>query len=81
MVWLGFVPNGIHCVQSGHQAGAPCSDWGTPPGRTIYLRRRIVVQASTAYRTPMPLRRTLDDSAAAVRPKDDTSNDGVSHNP
>jgi hypothetical protein len=81
MVWWSFVPNGFPCVQSGHQAGAPCADWVTPPGRTIYLRRRIVVPPTTADRPPMPLRRTLDDSAAPVRPKDDTSNEGVSHNP
>jgi hypothetical protein len=79
MSWWRFVPNAFPCVQSGHQAGAPYADWANPPGLTIYLRRRIVVPASSADRPPMPIRRILDDSATPVRPKDDTSNEGIGH--
>ena len=79
MSWWRFVPNAFPCVQSGHQAGAPCADWNNPPGRTIYLRRRLLVPATSPDRPPMPLRRTLDDAAAPVRPKDDTSNEGLTH--
>jgi hypothetical protein len=79
MAWWRFVPNGFPCVQSGHQAGAPCGGWDTPPGQTIYLRRRIVVPETCGDRPPLPLRRTLDNSATPVRPTDDTSNEGLSH--
>ena len=79
MAWWRLAPNGIPCVQSGHQAGAPCATWCTPPGQTIYLRRRILVPASAPEHPPMPARRLLDDSAVPVRPKDDTSNEGVAH--
>jgi hypothetical protein len=73
------MPNAIPCVQAWHQAGGPCGDWGEVPGRTIYLRRRIVVPASAADRPPRPIRRVRDDSSVPVRPKDDTSNEGVRH--
>jgi len=79
MAWWRFTPNAFPCVQSGYQAGAPCADWGNPPGRTIYLRRRIVAPATGFDRPPVPIRRIRDDSAAPVRPKDDTSNEGISH--
>ena len=79
MAWWRFAANGIPCVQSGHQAGAPCDDWNNPPGRTIYLRRRIVVPSATLDRPPLPQRRNRDDAAAPVRPKDDTSNEGLTH--
>ena len=79
MAWWRFAPNGMPCVQSGHQAGGPCPDWANPPGRTFYLRRRIVVPETTADRPPLPLRRNLDDSAVPARPRDDTSNEGIGH--
>jgi hypothetical protein len=79
MAWWRFAPNAIPCVQAWHQAGGPCGDWGAVPGRTIYLRRRIVVPESAADRPPLPLRRLRDVSGAPVRPKDDTSNEGVRH--
>ena len=77
MAWWRFVPNGFPCVQSGHQTGGPCSNWANPPGQTFYLRRRIVVPATHSDRPPMLRRRTLDDAALPVRPKDDTSNEGL----
>lgn len=79
MAWWRFAANGIPCVQAWHQAGGPCGDWGAIPGRTIYLRRRIVVPESVADRPPLPVRRVRDVSGAPVRPKDDTSNEGVGH--
>ena len=79
MAWWRFAPNGIPCVQCWHQAGGPCADWASVPGRTIYLRRRIVVPQASGDRPPLPLRRILDDSSAPVRPKDDTSNEGIGH--
>lgn len=79
MAWWRFVPNGFPCVQSGHQVGGPCDDWANPPGRTFYLRRRITVPETTSDRPPPPLRRILDDSAVPLRPRDDTSNEGIGH--
>jgi hypothetical protein len=75
MAWWRFAPNAFPFVQSGHQAGMP---GGVAPGQTVYLRRRIVVPAVTGDRPPMPPRRTLDESLP-VRPKDDTSNEGLRH--
>ena len=79
MAWWRFTPNGIPCVQCGHQAGSPCPDWCNPPGQVIYLRRRLTVPECTADRPPLPLRRNRDDAAVPLRPKDDTSNEGITH--
>jgi hypothetical protein len=78
MAWWRFAPNAIPCVQSGQQQGGPYGEWTQTAGRTVYLRRRIVVPAQCADRPPMPPRLTQMPSAA-MRPKDDTSNEGVSH--
>ncbi|MFZ4397356.1 MAG: hypothetical protein ACOYOU_17215, partial [Kiritimatiellia bacterium] len=78
MAWWQFVPNAIPCVQSGRQQGGPYSRWADPPGRTVRLRRRIVVPAVCGDRPPMPAREIMLPGQA-VRPKDDTSNEGLSH--
>jgi hypothetical protein len=79
MMWWRFAPNAIPCVQSWHQVGGPCGDWQDLPGRTAYLRRRIVVPAVAGDRPPAPPRRYLDNTATPVRPRDDTSNEGMGH--
>lgn len=80
MTWWHFTPNAFPCVQSGQQHGGPYGAWADPPGRTVYLRRRIVVPETQADRPPMPPRLT-QLPAKAVRPRNDISNEGVSHHP
>ncbi len=78
MAWWAFEPNAFPCVQSGRQEGGPCDGWTEPVGRTVRLRRRIVVPEVCGDCPPLPPRITLMPSLA-VRPKDDTSNEGISH--
>jgi len=80
MTWWRFEPNAFPCVQSGQQRGGPFGDWANPPGRTVYLRRRIVVPEKHPDRPPMPPR-LMKMPVQAVRPCDDMSNEGVTHGP
>jgi hypothetical protein len=78
MQWWQFAPNGFPCVQSGQQVGGPFGGWEKPAGRTIYLRRRIVVPAGEGAWSS-PFKRRLEIRSPPVRPAGDTSNEGVGH--
>jgi hypothetical protein len=78
MAWWQFTLNAFPCVQSGQQQGGPTDGWRNPLGRTVHLRRRIVVPEVCGDRPPMP-GRVYRVPSLAVRPKDDTSNEGLSH--
>jgi hypothetical protein len=80
MAWWQFAPNAFPCVQSGQQQGGPCEGWADPPGRAVRLRRRIVVPDGSGDRPPVP-DRIFGVPSLAVRPKEDTSNEGLSHRP
>ncbi|MFO7534859.1 MAG: glycoside hydrolase family 172 protein [Kiritimatiellia bacterium] len=79
MQWWQFMPNGYPCVQSGQQVGGPVSGWERPAGRTIYLRRRIQVPSEFGAWSS-PFKRRFEIRTPAVRPANDTSNEGLHHN-
>jgi hypothetical protein len=76
MRWWQFVPNAFPCVQSGQQVGGPFGGWEKPAGRTLYLRRRIVVPSAGAPRCN-PFVRRKEIRTPPLRPVGDTSNQGV----
>lgn len=78
MAWWQFAPNAFPCVQSGLQQGGPYGSWADPLNRTVRLRRRIVVPEVCGDRPPRPARAFVS-VGLAVRPQDDTSNGGLSH--
>lgn len=78
MQWWQFTPNAFPCVQSGSQVGGPVGGWDQPAGRTIYLRRRITVPAVPGARCNPFVRCKEIDRTPAVRPANDTSNEGLS---
>ena len=78
MAWWQFMPNAFVCVQSGQQQGGPYENWTKPLNKTVRLRRRIVVPEVCGDRPPRSAR-LYHMPSLAVRPKDDTSNQGLSH--
>lgn len=73
MAFWRFMPNGVPCVQSGQQEGGPFPGWADQAGRSVRIRRKIVVPDAAGDRPPMPPR-VYQMPGAAVRPADDTSN-------
>lgn len=76
MQWWQFAPNAFPGVQSGQAAGGPVGGWQDPPGRTIFLRRRITVPAEPGPRCN-PFVRRKEIRTPSVRPAGDTSNEGL----
>jgi hypothetical protein len=76
MQWWQFVPNAFPCVQSGQEVGGPFGGWEKPAGRTVYLRRRIVVPPKDTPRGN-PFVRRKEIRTPPVRPAGDISNQGV----
>lgn len=80
MIFWQFEPNPFPFVQSGQQQGGPHPKWNAILGRPIRLRRRFEVPEPGSYgdRPPMPARRYMVVTDP-VRPRDDISNQGISH--
>jgi hypothetical protein len=77
MGWWQFMPNAFVGMQHGWQVVQPFSGWDQPPGRTVYLRRKVVVPPEGGVaRILFPRRKEIRTPPA--RPVGDTSNEGLS---
>jgi hypothetical protein len=77
MAWWQFVPNAFVGMQHGWQVVQPFSGWDQQPGKTVYLRRKVVVPPEGgAPRVPFPRRKEI--RTPPERPVGDTSNEGLS---
>lgn len=76
MSWWQFVPNAFVGMQHGWQVIQPYSGWDQPPGRTVYLRRKVFVPADAgAPQKLFPRRKEI--RTPPWRPMGDTSNEGL----
>jgi hypothetical protein len=77
MAWWQFVPNAFVGMQQGWQVIYPCSRWDQPPGRTAYMRRRVVLPSEPVGKSVL-FQRCKKIASQPVRPVGDTSNEGLS---